>query len=251
VLKQHPAAGDYICFRETAKQRRAYGIMAAHMSPIDNSGTYVVHGAGDEEGGAGQMHTIGRMDLHVAWLRLNNQDPSNHYKKDVPKEVLQLMYTLRTSNVEKFKEDIFKSKQEFDQELAKNFKLEAVRKAAKKSAASSTKTPPPQKVRKKCPKKRLAIGIKLAGFYLNKEVHVSKTKAERTKLRAIWKKATANDPKELKKGWPNAGDWYEGEVKGTRFNRNNDIVYVCKFITPSFERTLELDHTRANELAAS
>jgi hypothetical protein len=110
VLKQHPAAGDYICFRETVKLRRAYGIMAAHMSPIDNSGTYLLHGAGDAGGGAGQMHTIARTDLHVAWLQLSNQDPSNHYKKDVPEEALQLMYALRTSNVEKFKEDIFKSK---------------------------------------------------------------------------------------------------------------------------------------------
>ncbi len=140
------------------------------------------------------------------------------------------MYATHLSNLDKFKEDIFKSKQEFDQELAKSSKLEAERKAAKKPSASKT-TSAPKKVLGKCPKKRLAIGTKLAGFYLNKEVHATTPKAERARLRVIWKKATANDPKELKRGWPQAGDWYEGEVKGTRFNKNNDIVYICKFTT--------------------
>ncbi len=70
-----------------------------------------------------------------------NQDPSNHYKKDVPEEELQIMYASRLSNGDKFNEDIFQSKREFDQELAKIFKLEEERKAAKKAAASSNKTP--------------------------------------------------------------------------------------------------------------
>ncbi len=90
VLKQHPADGDYICFRETAKQRRAYRIMAVPMLPIDSSGTYIMHGGGNiaAAGLLRLLQTIARTDLHVAWLRLNNHDPSNHYKKDMPAEEL-------------------------------------------------------------------------------------------------------------------------------------------------------------------
>ena len=85
MLKQEPAAGDFVCFRETGKQRRAYGIMAVDMSPIDRSGTWIMHGEG-RLGFAGLIQTILRSDLHVAWVRLNNQDPSNYFLKDLPEE---------------------------------------------------------------------------------------------------------------------------------------------------------------------
>lgn len=131
VYKEVPAAGDFICFRETAKQRRAYGIMALPLLPIETSGTYIMHGAGDLAAG-GLLQTIARTDLHVAWLRLNNHDPSNHYSKDCPEEELQIMYATHLSNPVKFKEDIFNSQQEYEQEVRKIRQQEAERKASKK-----------------------------------------------------------------------------------------------------------------------
>jgi hypothetical protein len=183
VLKQHPAASDYICFRETTKQRRAYGIIAVPMLPVESSGTHIMHGAWNLAA-AGLLQTIARTDLHVAWLRLNNHDPSNHFKKDVPEEELQMMYATHLSNPDKFKEDIFKSKQEFEQEVRKNTQLEAERKTAKRAAAGKTE-PKPVKVSEKFHKKRVPLGTKLEGFFLNKEVYATSTKAERARLREI------------------------------------------------------------------
>ena len=248
VYKEVPAAGDFICFRETAKQRRAYGIMALPLLPIETSGTYIMHGAGDLAAG-GLLQTIARTDLHVAWLRLNNHDPSNHYSKDCPEEELQIMYATHLSNPVKFKEDIFNSQQEYEKQVREIQQLEAERKASKK-AAPGKKTPKAVKVPQKCPKKVLPLGTKLAGFFLNKEVYAHATKHERARLRAIWKKST-EDPKELKKGWPNTGDWYEGFVKDTCFTKQNDILYVCIFTGPNFERTLEINYKHALELIKS
>ena len=248
VYKEVPAAGDLICFRETAKQRRAYGIMALPLLPIDTHGTYIMHGAGDLAA-AGLLQTIGRTYLHVAWLRLNNHDPSNHFSKDCPEEELQIMYATHISNPEKFKQDIFNSQQDYEQEVRKIRQQEAERKASKK-AAPGTKSAKAVKVPQKCPKKLLPLGTKLAGFFLNKEVYAHATKGERARLRAMWKKSTT-DPKELKKGWPNTGDWYEGFVKDTSFTKQNDILYVCIFTGPNFERTLEINYKHALELIKS
>ncbi len=179
-MKQHPAAGDYVCFRETAKERRAYGIMAVPMLPFESSGTWIMHGAENLAVG-GLLQTIARTDLHVAWLRMNNQDPSNYFKKDLPEEDLQIMYAKHISNPDKFKEDLFKSKQEYEKEVRKSAQLEAVRKAAIKSSASKTASKP-FKVPEKCPKVRIPLGTKLAGFYLNKEVHANTPKKECARL---------------------------------------------------------------------
>jgi hypothetical protein len=248
VLKQHPAAGDYVCFRENGKQRRAYGIMVEAMSPIDSSATWIMHGAGNLAV-AGLLQTIVRTDLHVAWLRLNNQDPSNYFLKNLPEEELQVMYATHLSNPQKFKEDIFKSKEEYEMTVRKSAQLEDERKAAIQKSATK-KASNPFKAPAKCPKKRIPLGTKLAGFYLNKEVHAKTTKKERARLSALWKAAT-DDPKELKKGWPKAGDWYEGVILGTTFNKDNAILYICKFTGPTFERTEEFDYKRATELIAS
>jgi hypothetical protein len=145
----------------------------------------------------GLLQTRARTDLHVAWLRMNNQDPSNYFKKDLPEEDLQVMYAQHLSNPEKFKEDLFKSKQEYEIKLRKSAQLEDLRKAAIKKSASTTASKH-FKALEKCPKIRIALGTKLAGFYLNKEVNAKTPTKERARLRALWKDAT-DDPKELKK----------------------------------------------------
>ena len=248
VLKQHPAAGDYVCFKETGKVRRAYGIMAESMLPSESSGTWIMHGAGDLAV-AGLLQTIARIDLHVAWLRINNLDPNNFYKKDLPEEDLQVMYATHLSNPAKFKEDIFKSKQEYETELRQRAALESERKAAIKTSASKT-TSKPFTPPAKCPKKRIPLGTKLAGFYYNKEVHANTPKKEVARLRALWKKET-EDPKELKKGWAKAGDWYEGHVSGTDFDKDNKILYICQFKGGKFERTEKINFKHVSELIKS
>ena len=96
--------------------------MAESMLPIDDSGTWIMHGAGNLAV-AGLLQTIARTDLHVAWLRINNLDPNNYFKKDLPEEELQVMYATRLSNPDQFKEDIFQSKQEYEKELRKRAEL--------------------------------------------------------------------------------------------------------------------------------
>ena len=248
MLKQHPAAGDYVCFKESGNVRRAYGIMAESMLPIDDSGTWIMHGAGNLAV-AGLLQTIARTDLHVAWLRINNLDPNNYFKKDLPEEELQVMYATRLSNPAKFKEDIFQSKQEYEIERRKRSELESERKKAIKTSASKTASKP-FKPPAKCPKIRIPLGTKHAGFYYNKEVYANTPKKEKARLRALWKKET-DDPKDLKKGWANTGDWYEGHISGTDFDKDNKILYIVNFTSPKFERTERFDFKPATELIKS
>ncbi len=66
-------------------------------------------------------------------------------------------------------------------------------------------------------------------------------------MKTLWKKDNAGEKFKLKKGWGEDGSWYHGVVYETRITVQNEIVYSCKFDTPTRE-ILDLDTTRTLDL---
>jgi hypothetical protein len=92
-MKVEPAAGDFVCFLNNNKRNTTYGILASNMPAISVCGTYLVTSTDTNEP-AGKLITVARKELHVAWLRMNNQDTTSTYKDKLPREALQTLYDM-------------------------------------------------------------------------------------------------------------------------------------------------------------
>ncbi len=91
--------GDFVCFLGPNKKIRNYGVLAKDLTPMDVHGTYISYDPEDlvKHTSHEAFATVVRKDLHEAWLRCNNLDETSTYKKLVPIEELQTMWSLHLS----------------------------------------------------------------------------------------------------------------------------------------------------------
>jgi hypothetical protein len=59
-----------------------------------------------------------RKELHVAWLRLNDQDPSSPFTAELPREVLKTIYALQIADPCRLVENIIKLEKEYNDNMA-------------------------------------------------------------------------------------------------------------------------------------
>jgi hypothetical protein len=110
-VKVDPGAGDFVCFLGKNKRISGYGILAKKLPEIAMCETYIVPSSDPSET-AGTLLIMDRKELHVAWLRLNNQDPSSPFTAQLPREALQTIYALQISNPHRLEDNIKKLEKE-------------------------------------------------------------------------------------------------------------------------------------------
>jgi hypothetical protein len=171
-VKVEPAAGDFVCFLGKNKQISSYGVLAQKLTAIATCGTYVVPSSDPTEID-GTLQIIGRQELHVAWLRLNNQDPSSPYTAQLPRETLETIYALRISNPRRLQDEITKLETKFIDSM--NVAAEAVL-AAKQAKRQAAKAKPKQTRKKvkqiqRVPIVKWNVGTHVAAYFANAELY--------------------------------------------------------------------------------
>jgi hypothetical protein len=132
--------GDFVCFLGPNKKIRDYGVLAKDLTPIDVHGTYISYDPGSLTSHEA-LQTVVRKDLHEAWLRCNNLDETSTYKKMVPLEELQTVYSLHMSDTTTFAKNIAISEASYDSKVlaAAALRAETMKKPVKKVTKKSTK----------------------------------------------------------------------------------------------------------------
>jgi hypothetical protein len=145
-LKVQPKMGDFVCFLGPNKKIRNYGVLAKDLTPIDVHGTYISYDPEDlvKHTSHEAFATVVRKDLHEAWLRCNNLDETSTYKKLVPIEELQTMWSLHLSDSTTLTKNIAISEASYASKVLEAAALRAattkkpVQKVTKKSTNKST-----------------------------------------------------------------------------------------------------------------
>jgi hypothetical protein len=248
-IKVCPGAGDFVCFLGKNKKISGYGILAKNLPAIATCGTYVVPSSDPKEL-AGTLLVMDRKELHVAWLRLNNQDPSSPFTAELPKELLKTIYARQMANPRLLAESIIKLENEYNDNMAVVAKEVFAAKEAKRKAA---KTNPKKPTTKRSPTLRAPpikwnIGTKLAAFFENADLYKGGSAASVAKVKKAWELANAHDKKKVRKGWMKDGETFNGVIASTFVTDANARMYKCVFETP-MKDTLDLDERRTKALA--
>ena len=171
LVRVEPAAGDLICFKGSSKKPHLYGVLAANMSAIAPCGSYLVL-CPDDDDVHGELETKASVEVHIAWLRMNNRDQSSVYKANAPTVALNTMYAAAQANPEQLKEDIAASQAAYLQEFAARVKAVQEAKETQKKKAQGK---PKKKAKKgatptRMPSPKVPIGSQLQAYFLHAEL---------------------------------------------------------------------------------